>query len=227
MTDSPPLPLPSWPFSVAKHCLIAQRSVAFWQPWISQVSNITSALSRGPCRANPSDLSTKRALGSSGPPLARHRCRWHQTSSPTTSPSVCSSASCSPIGVLSRSVLPDIWGANEEKWQGPEPRCSKPTHTTGWAASVALGMDITVANWHAHLRQSAAMRAGSVQQAEKKESKHADVQTRAQRAHWRLSWGERMARNARLSTASPLEVTIHGLPAAFAQSFGLDVVPAA
>jgi hypothetical protein len=68
---------------------------------------------------------------------------------------------------------------------------------------------------------------GSVQQEEKKESKHADVQTRAQRAHWRLSWGERMARNARLSTASPLEVTIHGLPAAFAQSFGLDVVPAA
>ena len=68
---------------------------------------------------------------------------------------------------------------------------------------------------------------GSVQQEEKKESKHSDVQTRAQRAHWRLSWGERMARNARLSTASPLEVTIHGLPAAFAQSFGLDVVPAA
>src|SRR6266853_1286384 len=38
MTDSPPLPPPSWPFSIAKLCLIAQRSVAFWQPWISQVS---------------------------------------------------------------------------------------------------------------------------------------------------------------------------------------------
>ena len=67
----------------------------------------------------------------------------------------------------------------------------------------------------------------SIQQEAKKEPKHSDVQTRAQRAHWRLSWDERMARNARLSTASPLEVTIYGLPAAFAQSFGFDVVTAA
>jgi hypothetical protein len=53
------------------------------------------------------------------------------------------------------------------------------------------------------------------------------VQTRAQRAHWRLSWQERMARNALPSTASRLEVTLHGLPAAFAEYFGLDVVTAA
>jgi hypothetical protein len=64
---------------------------------------------------------------------------------------------------------------------------------------------------------------------EKKEAEalHAHIQTRAQRAHWRLSWQERMARNARLSTSSPLEVTLHGLPPAFAQFFGLDVVTAA
>jgi hypothetical protein len=68
---------------------------------------------------------------------------------------------------------------------------------------------------------------GSAQQEEKKEAHHSDVQTRAQRAHWRLRWDERLARNARLSRDPPLEVTIHGLPAAFAQSFGLDVVPAA
>ena len=67
----------------------------------------------------------------------------------------------------------------------------------------------------------------SVQSEEKKEPKPSDVQTRAQRAHWRLSWDERMARNARLATACPLELTIYGLPAAFAQSFGFDVVPAA
>jgi hypothetical protein len=53
------------------------------------------------------------------------------------------------------------------------------------------------------------------------------VQTRAQRAHYRLSWQQRMARNARRSSSSPLEVTLHGLPAAFAQSIGLDVVTAA
>jgi hypothetical protein len=49
------------------------------------------------------------------------------------------------------------------------------------------------------------------------------VFTRAQRAHWRLTWDERFARNARPSTASPLEVTIHGLPATFAQVFGFGL----
>jgi hypothetical protein len=62
---------------------------------------------------------------------------------------------------------------------------------------------------------------------EKEEVLHAAVQTRAQRAHYRLSWQQRLARNARLSSASPVEVTIHGLPGAFAQSIGLDVVTAA
>jgi hypothetical protein len=66
---------------------------------------------------------------------------------------------------------------------------------------------------------------------EKKEAQEetldAVVQTRAQRAHYRLSWQQRMARNARLSSSSPLEVTLHGLPAAFAESIGLDVVTAA
>ena len=46
-----------------------------------------------------------------------------------------------------------------------------------------------------------------------------EVSTRAQRAHCRLCWDERLARNARPATSSPLEVTIHGLPATFAQSF--------
>src|SRR5713101_4895079 len=44
------------------------------------------------------------------------------------------------------------------------------------------------------------------------------VLTRSQRAHWRLSWQERFARNARPATSSPLVVTIHGLPATFASS---------
>ena len=51
--------------------------------------------------------------------------------------------------------------------------------------------------------------------------------TRAQRAHWRLSWEQRLARNARSPTALPLQITLHGLPATFVQSFGLPVVPAA
>jgi hypothetical protein len=56
------------------------------------------------------------------------------------------------------------------------------------------------------------------------DSQQQDVQTRAQRAHWQLSWEQRLARNARPSTALPLEVTIHSLPATFAQVFGFDVV---
>ena len=52
------------------------------------------------------------------------------------------------------------------------------------------------------------------------------VLTRSQRAHWRLSWEERFARNARLATSSPLVVTIHGLPATFASSFGFGLLPA-
>jgi hypothetical protein len=71
---------------------------------------------------------------------------------------------------------------------------------------------------------------GSVKLEEQEEQKRAlptEVQTRAQRAHYRLSWQQRMARNARLFSAFPLEVTIHGLPVAFAQSIGLDVVTAA
>jgi hypothetical protein len=51
--------------------------------------------------------------------------------------------------------------------------------------------------------------------------------TRAQRAHWRLSWAQRVARNARPSDASPLIVTLHGLPATLAHSFGFALLATA
>lgn len=53
---------------------------------------------------------------------------------------------------------------------------------------------------------------------------HEPVITRTQRAHWRLSWNERLARNARLSTAPALQVTIHGLPATLAKAFGFGLL---
>jgi hypothetical protein len=53
------------------------------------------------------------------------------------------------------------------------------------------------------------------------------VLTRAERAHWRLSWEQRLARNARPSDASRLVVTLHGLPATFASSFGFDLLATA
>jgi hypothetical protein len=52
------------------------------------------------------------------------------------------------------------------------------------------------------------------------------VLTRAQRAHWRLSWDERLARNARPSTSPHLTLTIHGLPATFANVYGFGLLAA-
>lgn len=52
-------------------------------------------------------------------------------------------------------------------------------------------------------------------------------QTRSQRAHWRMTWSQRLARNARSATVAPLSITLHGLPASFAQRFGFALVTAA
>jgi hypothetical protein len=50
------------------------------------------------------------------------------------------------------------------------------------------------------------------------------VWTRAERAHCRLSWNQRLARNARPADAPRLAVTLHGLPAPFAAAFGFDLL---
>jgi hypothetical protein len=50
-----------------------------------------------------------------------------------------------------------------------------------------------------------------------------NVLTRAQRAHYRLSWEERLTRNALPSNAPPLTVTLHGLPPSFVVAFGFAV----
>jgi hypothetical protein len=68
---------------------------------------------------------------------------------------------------------------------------------------------------------------GPIQHVAGEEVPRPDVLTRAQRAHWRLSWSHRLARNARPPTAPSLEVTIHGLPVSFAHVFGFDVGMAA
>ena len=45
--------------------------------------------------------------------------------------------------------------------------------------------------------------------------------SRAQRAHSRLDWSRRLARNARVSTASQVTIRLFGLPEGFAASLGL------
>jgi hypothetical protein len=61
---------------------------------------------------------------------------------------------------------------------------------------------------------------GSVSQA-------SPVQTRAQRAHYRLSWLQRLARNARSASAPPLSITIYGLPPSLAEAVGCGFLTAA
>ena len=53
------------------------------------------------------------------------------------------------------------------------------------------------------------------------------VLTRAERAHWRLSWEQRLARNARSADAPRLFITLHGLPVTFASAFGFDLLATA
>lgn len=47
--------------------------------------------------------------------------------------------------------------------------------------------------------------------------------SRAERAHWRMRWLQRLARNARPLSAPPIEITIYGLSPVFAQALGLRV----
>lgn len=51
--------------------------------------------------------------------------------------------------------------------------------------------------------------------------------TREQRAHYRLSWSQRLARNARLADAPRLSVLLHGLPVRFFDTFGSSCQTAA
>jgi hypothetical protein len=47
------------------------------------------------------------------------------------------------------------------------------------------------------------------------------ILSRSQRAHTRLSWAERFARNARVPTASQVTIRLFGVPESFAISLGL------
>lgn len=53
------------------------------------------------------------------------------------------------------------------------------------------------------------------------------ILTRAERAHWRLSWQQRLARNAPPADAPRLVATLYGLPATFASAFGFNLLATA
>ncbi|WP_157506281.1 hypothetical protein [Ktedonobacter racemifer] len=47
--------------------------------------------------------------------------------------------------------------------------------------------------------------------------------SRAERAHYRLSWVERLTRNARRSAAPDVAIKLFGIPEAFATALGLCI----
>ena len=47
--------------------------------------------------------------------------------------------------------------------------------------------------------------------------------SRAERAHYRLSWEQRLARNTRAKTAPEVSIKLFGIPDAFATSLGLRI----
>jgi hypothetical protein len=47
--------------------------------------------------------------------------------------------------------------------------------------------------------------------------------SRAERAHYRLSWAERLARNARPKTAPDVSIKLFGIPDTFATTLGLRI----
>lgn len=51
--------------------------------------------------------------------------------------------------------------------------------------------------------------------------KPTELLSRAERAHYRLSWGQRLARNARSPAASQVRMRLCGIPDGFATSLGL------
>ena len=68
---------------------------------------------------------------------------------------------------------------------------------------------------------------GPLETAEQAPETSEKVVTRARRAHYRLSWEERLARNASPSDAPTLTFTLHGLPITFVAAFGFALQAAA
>jgi hypothetical protein len=80
---------------------------------------------------------------------------------------------------------------------------------------------------HTLRRQTVELTGGLLPSAEDLAVSHEPVQTRAQRAHYRLSWMQRLVHNARSASAPALTITIYGLPASLAAVVGCGLVTAA
>jgi len=107
----------------------------------------------------------------------------------------------------------------------PKPIDALPTHPVLWADWPRCQIR---RNWLKVVRsETVGVAMGATPLQEPSTGTKEQVMTRAQRAHWRLSWHERFVRNAPPSTASQLTLTLHGLPATFANAYGFALLEAA
>lgn len=120
-----------------------------------------------------------------------------------SSPQACSSAHADMP--LAPPHAPVLW----KDW----PRCAIRRRWLNVVRSQTVHLTAGIPPMHASTRASAVSCEG--------------VLTRAERAHWRLSWQQRLSRNARPADAPDLVVTLHGLPATFASAFGFDLLATA
>lgn len=139
-----------------------------------------------------------------------------QESSSTTKPRRVSAVfwpSSSPQAVSSAPLL----RPPEPLVQLPEPLAHRPVLWGAWPRSHIRRPWLNVVR-----TESVVLTMGGRPNEEQAQGSRHHVLTRAERAHWRLSWDERLARNARPSTSPHLTRTIHGLPATLVNVYGFD-----
>lgn len=124
-----------------------------------------------------------------------------------------------PVTANQASASPPVQATPEPLPKMPEPAPRSPVLWGDWPRSQLRR------RWMKVMRTAmVSLTMGAPPSADHTGATNEHVITRTQRAHWRLSWDKRFARNARPSTASALEVMIHGLPATFANVFGFGLV---
>jgi hypothetical protein len=80
-------------------------------------------------------------------------------------------------------------------------------------------------NWLKVVRsQSMEVCIGKTPELDQSQTLATKVFTRSERAHWRFTWEQRLSRNARPATSPSVTITLHGLPASFAQTYGFDLL---
>jgi hypothetical protein len=139
---------------------------------------------------------------------------WPRTSPPESTSLACAAPGCAaadaPASAGEPPAFPPLVPAQPVRW-GDWPRCQLRRTFVQLLRTQTVLITVQATETIAHAQQPSS-------------SPNAPpLSTRAARAHWRLSWEERLARNTRPPTAPSVEILLHGLPVPFIQSLDLAV----